>query len=164
MTDFNYCLFSAQTGTVCVVKADSQTDTGVSAMITFLKELCLHCGSTLDGRFKAWNYLSPRMHYPPLLLHASPPELLLPTGSRRDPDTIWISYSHLKRLDVRGQRVFFDDGTWLAVEHPERIKKQLRQIAAVLNRLRAIRSPGSLPCSSSVHDAACLHPVLQCRS
>lgn len=105
----------------------------------FLNELCLHSGSTYEGRIQSFRYMTHTRQKTPVMISEITGSIYFPTLSPESADCVWMHYNDILEIRQRSLNctvVLFKNGNKIDMDLNCRIiRNQMKRCAAYLNSL-----------------------------
>lgn len=136
MKDFNYLSYEYSESLVLMHKKSRIDHVSATSLPFWINEICVEYGSTSQGRVQAYRRRMKQTMYIPILVSTEPLLFLIPTGSARDPETLWISFTEITHYlkQKSSTLVYFKDGQVL--DCPRRMALQIENAALYLSRIQ----------------------------
>lgn len=130
----NFIYYDYASSSVCKVQEDQSDFVKASSIPSYLNQLCLENGSSLQGRKDAYKYIMHQSKFIPIRIHSS--LIYFPTKAVADPECIWINYYSIDYVNYRKKSctIFFLDHTALHCANSKRIKHILQSIGQYVQR------------------------------
>ncbi|MBB5183886.1 competence protein ComK [Catenisphaera adipataccumulans] len=129
----NYFYYDYARAAVCEVRKDTANHVPAVNAMTYLNQLCLEHGSTLEGRKAAFRYKIKQRKFTPIYVSTS--MIYFPIESTRHASCKWVNYAEIEDVDYKEKRctIRFKDHTSLTVENPQRIRATMHHIWCYLH-------------------------------
>lgn len=95
---WDYLYYDYLHSSVCLCSKHQTQRIHASSLASYLNEICLQHGSTLQGRKEAYAHLMHQNKFIPVLVSLSPLLFYLPDSSLHDPALRWISYEQIEEI------------------------------------------------------------------
>jgi competence transcription factor ComK len=107
--------------------------------ISYIRTLCLNCGSTLEGRIDAFKEITATLQKACVLVSNATNEIYMPTLSMKNRDCIWILYNPVVKVvsaENGYSRILFTDRTDRTVSVSSHVvKSQVNRCDLFINKI-----------------------------
>lgn len=132
---FDYLYYNFPSESVVLVDAANKLFIPASSLGVWLNEQCLKQGSSLQGRREAFRAIMRQKKYIPVVLSLNPARVLIPSGSIKKDDTLYLCYERIARIERSKKEgvIWFVDGLKLKVDCFTRLENNMDAVAMYLD-------------------------------